>query len=324
MAFGRVYVATEDDDVYALDAHDGHVLWHANVGTPLTQVDRFAGCGDIDPLGITSTPAIDTATGTLYVVAEVSNGADPPTVHHQLVGFNAYTGQVVRSADADPTGGGDSIINLQQRGALALGRGRVYVSYGGLAGDCGFYHGWVVGVSETAGPGTVEFNATPGQQGGAIWEPGGPAIDSVGNVYVSTGNRNNPDDPNVPYAESVVKLSPSLDLEAHFTDGVATGDDDLSTDSPSLPTGRNGLRHRQDRRRVSPPSVGPRRSRQYPRTSAAATLTAATRSMPPRTRSSFRAGEEAFRRSTWPTTPQGRGSVPPTALRSWSTAPCGR
>ncbi|MBO0729960.1 MAG: hypothetical protein J2P57_11925, partial [Acidimicrobiaceae bacterium] len=139
-----------------------------------------------------------------------------------------------RSVDVDPTGGGDNPVDLQQRSALALANGRVYVSFGGLFGDCGRYHGWVVGVGETARTPTVEFDATPGNQGGAIWEPGGPAIDGTGNVFATTGNPNDPDDPNVAYAESVVKLSPSLTLEHSFTDTVAHGDADLSSDSPSL------------------------------------------------------------------------------------------
>ncbi|MGH8980884.1 MAG: PQQ-binding-like beta-propeller repeat protein, partial [Acidimicrobiales bacterium] len=84
----RVFVATEDDGVYALSLQSGKVLWHASIGTPLSHVDTYAGCGDIDPLGITSTPVADAADDTLYVVGEISNGADPPVVHRELVGFD--------------------------------------------------------------------------------------------------------------------------------------------------------------------------------------------------------------------------------------------
>jgi len=242
VADGRVFVATEDNDVYALDAHDGHVLWSHSIGLPLTNVDRFAGCGDVDPLGITSTPVIDTASGVLYVVGEVSNGASSPTVHHQLVGFNLYTGAEVRSVAADPPiPAGESSINLLQRAALALGNGRVYVGYGGNDGDCGNYHGWLVGVDETGARPSVSFEVAsqPGGQGGAIWEAGGPAIDAAGNVYVTTGNAN-PDppqggpDPGL-YTESVVKLGPNLGAPlAAFKDAVAGGDEDLGTDAPTL------------------------------------------------------------------------------------------
>ncbi|MHB1535281.1 MAG: outer membrane protein assembly factor BamB family protein, partial [Acidimicrobiales bacterium] len=233
-ADGRVFVATEADDVYALDAHDGRVLWHANIGTPLTQVTRWAGCGDIDPLGITSTPVVDTATSTLYVVGEISNGADPPSVHRQLVGFNLYSGQIVRSTDADPTGGGDRPVNLLQRAGLALGQGVVYVAYGGLYGDCGFYHGWVVAVSESPGVPNREFDVTPGGSGGAVWQSGAaPVLGPAGNLYVATGNPNAQG--SAGYYESVVKLSPDLSrVEASFRDVHATGDEDLGTGSPTL------------------------------------------------------------------------------------------
>lgn len=100
VAGSRVFVVTEDDDVYALSLRSGRVLWHESIGTPLTGVAAHAGCGNIDPLGITSTPVADPATGTLYVVGEVSKGADPPTVHRQLVGFDMATGAVTLSADA--------------------------------------------------------------------------------------------------------------------------------------------------------------------------------------------------------------------------------
>ncbi len=229
-ALGKVFVATEDDNVYALNPSNGNVLWHKSIGTPLTSVAAQAGCGDIDPLGITSRPVVDAASGVLYVVGEVTAGG----VHRELVGFDAATGAVVRTAETEPTGGGDEPVALQQRADLVLANGRVYVGFGGLFGDCGRYHGWVVGVGEKASTPTVEFDATPGNQGGAVWEPGGPSVDAAGNVFVTTGNRNNPSDPNVPYAESVVKLSPALAEQAFFTDQNARDDEDLATDSPTL------------------------------------------------------------------------------------------
>ena len=229
VAAGRVFVATEDDNVYALDAHDGHVLWHHNIGAPLTNVSNAVGCGDIDPLGITSTPVIDLARSTVFVVGEVSTGGALP-IHHQLVGFNIYSGDVTLSASADPTNpGGDGVKQIQQRAALAVGNGRVYVGYGGFAGDCGNYSGWVVGVDETGARPNAQFRVmAPTAQGGAIWQGGaGPTIDSSGNVYVTTGNPNG--GTNGPYAESVVKLTPGLAPLAHFQDPFAGGDSDLGT-----------------------------------------------------------------------------------------------
>ncbi len=238
VAAGRVFVATEQDNVYALDAHDGHVLWQRNIGQPLRNVGTNTGCGDIDPLGITSTPVIDTARSTVYVVGEVSNGGNLP-VGHLLVGYNIYTGAVTRSVSADPVlPAGENLKQIQQRTALAVANGRVYVGFGGLAGDCGTYHGWLVGVGETGGA-NVQFDVTPQGTGGAIWQGGGgPSVDAAGDVYVTTGNENSAA-PHL-WAESVLKLPAGLGQSplAAFKDSSATGDADLGTgDATLLPGG---------------------------------------------------------------------------------------
>jgi len=239
VADGRVFVATEDDDVYALDAHDGRVLWAANIGQPLQNVDEVTGCGDIDPLGITSTPVIDLSRSTVYVVGEVTDrGALPVT--HLLVGFNMLSGAVTVRSNADPVlPAGETTYQIQQRTALAVANGRVYVGYGGLAGDCGTYHGWVVGVNESGVGPKVQFDATPQSSGGAIWMGGGgPSVDAAGNVYVETGNPNSPPTPD-PWAYAVVKLAPDLSSppEAVFQDPQASGDADLTTNPVLLPGG---------------------------------------------------------------------------------------
>ena len=240
VADGRIYAATENDTVYALDGHDGHVLWSTHVGTPLTGVSAATGCGDIDPLGITSTAAIDPSTGIVYVVAEVASGSGAgAVVHHQLFGLDPYSGATVSSASADPpiassAPAGQNLKWLQQRAALAVANGRVYVAYGGLSGDCGIYHGWVVGVDPTGARPQVSYDDTPSGQGGAIWGPSGPAVDASGNVYVSTGNPNNPDNPTIDQAESVVKLSPTLGLLAAYEDTRATNDADLATNGVTI------------------------------------------------------------------------------------------
>lgn len=242
VAGGRVFVATESDSVYALSPHDGSVLWRRSLGFPLQHVSSQAGCGDIDPLGITSTPVVDVQTSTVYVVGEVTGPGGVAPIHHQLVGFS-FAGAQVLSINADPPLGsvgpsGERPIWLQQRAALALGNGRVYVAYGGLFGDCGLYHGWVVGLDEHGARPPVSFDATPHGQGGAIWGASGPAIGLVGNVYVTTGNPNNPQDPPVDYSNSVVKLDANLHPLSSFRDTHATGDGDLGTQGPMLLEGR--------------------------------------------------------------------------------------
>ncbi len=234
---GIVIAVTETNRVVSLNPADGAILWSASVGPPLTNVAAIAGCGDIDPLGITSTPVIDPRSGTVYVVAEVDEAG---VVRHRLEGLTLTSGAVVLSETVDPPlPAGERAVNLLQRASLALAGGRIYISYGGNDGDCGSYHGWVVGVREVGPPQMVSFEVAADGEGGAIWQAGGaPAIDAAGNLYVSTGNAN-PDPPQggpdpKKYTESVVKLSPDLRPLASFKDTVAGGDEDLSTANPVL------------------------------------------------------------------------------------------
>ena len=225
---GRVIAVTENNTVYALDAHDGRVMWRVHVGTPVTGVVGQVGCGNIDPLGITSTPVIDTKTHTVFVVAAIQDAFR--VIHHQLIGLDVLTGGQTTSANADP-GGGQNPLYIQQRAGLALGNGRVYIGYGGYAGDCGIYHGWLVSLTE-AGAGKVAFNATPHTGLGAIWATNGPSIDASGNVYVATGNPNA-----VPssgdFGESVLKFNATLHLLANFSGSNAVADEDLGSAGPS-------------------------------------------------------------------------------------------
>lgn len=234
---GKVIAATETNRVVALDPASGRVLWDTMIGAPLRNVARTAGCGNIDPLGITSTPVADPSTGMVYVVGEIADGND--VVHHELVGLDVASGRIRTRVLADPPlPAGEHSIHLLQRAGLALRHGIVYVAYGGNFGDCGVYHGWVVGVDAAEKTSNAAFEVAPGSQGGAIWSSGGaPAIDVHGDVFVSTGNAN-PFPSTAPdrakYAESVLKLSSSLHLRADFKDPVATGDADLATGNPVL------------------------------------------------------------------------------------------
>ncbi len=238
VAGGRVLAATEGDRVVALDPATGRTVWSVSLGTPLTHVADVAGCGNVDPLGITSTPVVDLQTNTVFVVAEVVDAQG--SVHHRLEGLSVATGAVRVAVDVDPPlPPGEQAVHLLQRAGFALGNGRVYVAYGGNSGDCGTYHGWVVGVMESGPPRPVSFEVAPDGEGGAIWASGGaPALDGRGTLYVTTGNANpgppqgGPDPKR--YTESVVVLSPDLRPLASFKDRVAGGDEDLSTSNPVL------------------------------------------------------------------------------------------
>lgn len=174
---GHVIVATENNSVYSLDLFTGSTVWQKNLGDP---VDASSlPCGNIRPVtGITGTPVADPATGRLYVVAYLRSH------HHMLFALRLVDGSVVWQQDVDPPGSDPSV--QQQRGALALGSGFIYVPFGGLLGDCGNYHGYVDAVRVTGGPPLV-YRVPSGRMAG-IWTPAGPTIDSEGNVYVVTGN----------------------------------------------------------------------------------------------------------------------------------------
>jgi polyvinyl alcohol dehydrogenase (cytochrome) len=204
-----IIVVTENDTIYALDAGTGTVSWSTHVATPapLSLVRSLGGlpsyCGNIDPLGMTGTPVYDPASNEVFVAAEVNvNGT---AVAHRLYGVDASSGQMllngVNGVSVDPPGLAN-VAPLQQRAALAIGNGRIYVAYGGLDGDCGNYHGYVVSVTE-AGASPISFQV-PSQNLGGIWGSSGPAVDAAGHVYVSVGNG----DPNLPYdgTDSVLKL----------------------------------------------------------------------------------------------------------------------
>jgi outer membrane protein assembly factor BamB len=177
---GVVYVATLNDTVYALSQIDGSIMWSKHLGTPQTGGWQ---CGNISPTGILGTPVIDTALNRIYAVAEIVVGSS--TAYH-LFGLDLNNGGNVVLNTTLTTPGFDWTIE-QERGALAIHGGYVYVPFGGRAGDCGDYHGYVFAVSTSSGAITGHYT-TPGQ-GMGIWSGGGVVIDdTTGNIFVSTGN----------------------------------------------------------------------------------------------------------------------------------------
>ena len=126
----------------------------------------------------------------------------------------------------------------QQRAALGIGNGYVYVPFGGRAGDCGTYHGWVVGVP-TNGTNNLVVYETAGA-GSGIWNPGGVVVDdSTGNVFATTGNGVAGGCSGVNQNDAVVRLSPTLALQDYFmpSDWQANwcnNDQDLGSAGPVL------------------------------------------------------------------------------------------
>jgi outer membrane protein assembly factor BamB len=218
---GRLIAATENDSVYALDPKTGKLVWLRHLGTPV----RLANlpCGDIDPLGITGTPAFDPTTGSLFAVAEVVG------FHHILYALDPDTGAVRWSRVVDLTG--DDPRTHQQRPALAVANGFVYIGFGGLAGDCGQYVGEEVGVPATGHGATIAYRV-PVRREGAIWATGGPVIDQAGNLYVTTGNGSSTS--SYDGSDSVLELSPSLKLLSRFAPSTWAHDNATDADLGSL------------------------------------------------------------------------------------------
>jgi outer membrane protein assembly factor BamB len=200
---GHVIVATENNTVYSLDLFTGGTIWKIHLGQP---VDASSlPCGDIGPVsGITGTPAADPTSGLLYVVAFLAGR------HHMLFALSLVDGRVASQQDIDPTGSTPAV--QQQRGALAVGASYVYVPLGGLYGDCGPYHGYVVAVPRAGG--TALSYRVPSARGAGIWSAAGMTIDPSGNVYVVTGN--GASESSFDFSNAVVELSPDLKVESYF------------------------------------------------------------------------------------------------------------
>ena len=200
LVIGKTVIAvTERDFVYGLSLTTGRVRWSVHVGTALPLGSQP--CGNIDPLGITSTPTY--YRGLVYVLAQDGR------TRHMLVGVDPATGRV-KYRRAVPSPDGKPFYD-QQRAALAAGNGLIYVAFGGHFGDCGPYVGSVVGVP-AAGPHArskpVVSYKVPSSDHAGIWAAGGPVIDKAGTVFVGVGNGET--SPPFDKSDSVTALSPRL------------------------------------------------------------------------------------------------------------------
>ena len=186
-----LFVVTEADNVYAFDV-DGGELWSLNVGIPgsLSQL----GCGNIDPLGITGTPALDLARKQILFDAVIEVAADgglpdAGKPHHNVFAVDLEHGTVNWSIDIDNAITGFDTRYQNERSALLVVGDTLYVPYGGYYGDCGTYRGRVVGIP-LGGPPPTASSLTLFQtagNGSALWAPGALASDGQ-SLFICTGN----------------------------------------------------------------------------------------------------------------------------------------
>jgi hypothetical protein len=250
-----VYVATEHDTVYAFDA-DGltaNPLWQKSfLGQGVTPVPcaDTGECIDIpNEIGITGTPAIDQASGTLYVVVKTKEGSNHVQRLHAIdisSGAEKFGGPVTIQASVPGSGSGSvggrvpfDPLRENQRPGLLLNNGVVYIAWASH-GDVQPWHGWVIGYNATTLQQTIAYNVSPNGYGGGIWQSGeGLATDSSGNMFFATGNGNfNANTGGTDYGDSVVKLSPAGSVVDYFTpfdQGVMEQQNfDLSSAGPVL------------------------------------------------------------------------------------------
>jgi hypothetical protein len=223
-----VYVATENDSVYAFDANGtGGVLWQDSFTNPSAGITSVPssdiGSSAILPrIGITGTPVIDPGTGTLYVVALTKEFVNSTTSYVQRLhaldvttGTEKFGGPVVIQASVPGTG--PDAVNGQvaftpmtelQRPGLLLFNGVVYISWASYD-DRTPYHGWVMGYNAQTLQQTAVLNASPNGQEAGIWMSGAaPAVDAVGNIYLTTGNGTFDANTGGPdYGEAILKLA---------------------------------------------------------------------------------------------------------------------
>jgi len=172
-----VIVATVQNRVYALDAATGAAVWQKQVAMPDTGT---FGCGTNPTVGIIGTPVIDAGSKTVFFDA----GQTGPTRRIHALSLDDGSERAGWPVDVTKLPSFDPRIH-NQRSALSLLGGTLYVPYGGFVGDCGNYHGWVVGIS-ISDPSQVKSFATAALKSG-IWGPGGLASDGT-SLFVTTGN----------------------------------------------------------------------------------------------------------------------------------------
>ncbi len=223
----RVITATENDTIYSLNAATGAIVWQRHLGEPVPR--SSLPCGNVDPVGITSTPVVDGPGSRIYAVGMVQ------PKQHMLFELDAGTGRVVASARADADGADPAVQN--QRSALTLSNGRIFIPYGGRFGDCGDYHGRVVSAAVSAsGIGNVASYTLPTQREGGFWAPPGAVVAPNGDLFLASGNSSSSGA--YDYGNSVVRLSSTLRLVDSWAPkdwtAMNASDADIGSTSPVL------------------------------------------------------------------------------------------
>jgi len=212
-----VYVATAHDSVYAFDADTGALYWQISLGTSVPSSVINTPNIQVE-VGIISTPVIDPATNTIYVVAKTYENSVQIFRLHALnisTGVEQAGSPVVISATGPGTGdGNDGAGNIpfvaakeNQRAAVTLVNGVLYLAFASHE-DYDPYHGWVLAYSESTLQQVAAYDVTPNGGRGGIWMGGqGLVADAAGFLYLLSGNSTQSEENSVAdYGESFLKL----------------------------------------------------------------------------------------------------------------------
>jgi hypothetical protein len=219
-----VFVVTQAATVYAFDADAApcHQYWKTSLlpagETPVPAADTGE-TGDVPgEFGITGTPVIDLASGTLYAVA--TSKASGPVYYYRLHSLALASGAENANSPAVAAATVDGITfdprSHMQRPGLLLSGNTVYIAFGSH-GDLLPYSGWLLGYDATTLVRNAAFNTAPHGTRGSVWMVGtGPAADSAGNIYLSTANGTfdaaSALTPNDDYGDSMLRLAPGAGL----------------------------------------------------------------------------------------------------------------
>jgi len=248
VAAGRLIVATEENQVDALDPLTGELLWSRSLGPAWAPTPT---CGDLVPhVGVTSTPVYDPATHALYLVAKVAT-TDPAHPDLKMFALNVADGSD-RAGWPVPLGGAAAnsgqVLNMataHQRAGLLLLDGSVYFATASHC-DRGPYVGFVGGVTTTGTPRLSLWSSeVDGVSSGAgIWQAGGGLMsDGPGRIFLATGNGVSPapgpgTTPPGTLAESVVRLAVGANGTLSTADYFSPADNaDLDQDDADLGSG---------------------------------------------------------------------------------------
>jgi hypothetical protein len=195
-----VFVATEHDSVYALDANTGATLWRVSMLKSGETTSGSLGCNQVVPeIGVTSTPVIDRSAGAHGTIYLVAMSLDASSNYHQRLhaldlttGAELLGGPTEIAASVATAAGGSNVFapaQYEERAALLQSNGKIYLSFTSHC-DIQPYSGWIMSYAQSSLAQTAVLNVGPNSNAGpAIWmSGGGPAVDAAGNIYLLTAN----------------------------------------------------------------------------------------------------------------------------------------